>query len=322
MKPLVSIIVPVYNDERYVKQCLDSLINQLLEEIEIIVVDDGSTDNSKVICEQFVSLDDRVKLVCKENGGLSDARNTGLKYANAGYVGFIDSDDYVDDDFYKILYEGIQSKDVQLAVAQIKKTDDVGNVLFCAGYDQERVISNEEAMQSMLSVKGISNSVCNKLFRKDLFSENPFPVGKLYEDEYVAYRIVDMCPKVFYTNSAAYYYRTNQTGITHHSFSEKEVDRIEASLIRIDYLTEKHPNLVDDGKRYLMYDCLTALSKMQKYESQYNKLFTKNIRACLYVYLCGKSSIGAKGFAILAAISPKYALVLFRIVKKLMKGGG
>ncbi len=319
MKPVVSIIVPVYNVEDYLSKCLDSLINQSLREIEIIIVDDGSTDNSLLICRKYEELDQRIKVITKKNGGLSDARNVGLAYSEAEYVGFIDSDDYVDLDFFATLYEGVIKNNAKIGVAQIKKTDEKGNTLFICGTKGKELLNSEEAMESMLTGKGISNSVCNKLFRRDLFGDNPFPVGKLYEDEYVTYRVVHKCDNVFYTDKVSYYYRTNQQGITHYSFSEKELHRIEASLIRIDFLRDNYPRLVKHGERYLMYDCLTTLSKMSKYRKEYDYIILGNIKKTLASYLRGNSSLGAKAFAVLAAISPTSAVYLYSKLGKIRR---
>lgn len=313
MRPLVSVVVPVYNVEKYVEQCLNSLINQTLSNIEIIVVDDGSTDNSAAICHRIAELDSRIRVISKKNGGLSDARNYGMKYVTSDYVGFIDSDDYVDPNFYEVLYNKIKGSNVQVAVAQIKKTDNQGELLFKAGYHCNGVLSAEEALESMLSAKGISNSVCNKLFDFKLFSNMKFPIGKLYEDEYVTYKIIDSCKGIYFTNETSYYYRVNQQSITNQPFSEKEMDRIEASIIRIAYLEEKHPALTELGKCYLMYDCLTAISKMYKFEDKYNKLLSSNIRNCFLAYLRGHSSLGAKGFAVLAFISPRLACSMYNV---------
>lgn len=315
MKTLVSIIVPVYNVKQYINQCLDSLINQSLNEIEIIIVNDGSTDGSGEICRQYEKKDQRVKLINKENGGLSDARNVGLKYAEAEYVGFIDSDDYVDINFYEELYKGIRQEKVDVAVARINKINEKKESLFQCGYEETRVIANHAAMKSMLTARGISNSVCNKLFRRVLFEKQQFPVGKLYEDEFVTYRIIDRCSHVYFTAETSYYYRVNQQGITHGAFSDKELDRIEASLIRLDYMKGAHPELVEDAKRYLMFDSLTALSKMDKYNRKYDNVLKKNIRFSLAAYLRGRSSFGAKGFSVLAAMSPRLSVFLYRIIR-------
>lgn len=312
--PKISIIVPVYNMEKYLEECLNSLIAQSLKEIEIILVNDGSTDASLDICDKFSYMDARIKVYSKENGGLSDARNYGLRYSTAEYVGFIDADDYIDCDFYEKLYYGMIENAVDISIAQIKKTDDIGEILFVAGYKDKGKIGNIEIMKSMLTAKGVSNSVCNKLFKKSLFSIDPFPIGKLYEDEYVTYKIVDKCNYIYFTNEVSYYYRTNQSSITHAKFSKKEIHRIEASLIRIEYLKHRHTELLDDAKRYLMYDCLTAISKMDKYELEYNKLILSNVRKNLLVYLKGRSSIGAKIFAIITAISPKLSIFMYKIL--------
>ena len=124
MKPLVSVIVPVYNVERYVQQCLESLVNQTLKEIEIIIVNDGSTDGSAEICNKYAKMDSRIVYITKENGGLSEARNVGLKYASADYIGFVDSDDYVDLDFFKVLYDLTQKNNAKISVGAIRRVDE------------------------------------------------------------------------------------------------------------------------------------------------------------------------------------------------------
>lgn len=314
----ISIIVPVYNVEKYLDQCITSIINQSMKELEIILVNDGSTDNSLQICNKYKALDERIIVLDKKNGGLSDARNYGLKYANAEFIGFVDSDDYIDCKFYERLYEGLQNDGVYVAVSCIKRIDDFEDILYISQYQAEGIITNYEAMKSMLTAKGISNSVCNKLFCIKLFDENPFPVGKLYEDEFVTYRIVDKSPKVFISNSTSYYYRVNKNGITRRTFTEKELDRIEASLIRLDYLNNRYNTLVEDGIRYLMYDCLTTLSKMDKYDHKYDKIILNNIRSSLHIYIKGNSSFGAKGFALVSAMSPKLSILILKLVLKVL----
>lgn len=316
----ISIIVPVYNVEKYLDQCITSIINQSMKELEIILVNDGSTDNSLQICNKYKALDERIMVLDKKNGGLSDARNYGLKYANAEFIGFVDSDDYIDSKFYERLYEGLQNDGVYVAVSCIKRINDFEDILYTSQHQAEGIITNYEAMKSMLTAKGISNSVCNKLFCIKLFDEKPFPVGKLYEDEFVTYKIVDKSPKVFISNSTSYYYRANKNGITRRTFTEKELDRIEASLIRLDYLNNKYNTLVEDGIRYLMYDCLTTLSKMDKYDHKYDKIILNNIRSSLHIYMKGNSSFGAKGFALFSAISPKFSIFIFKFIfKELME---
>ena len=314
----ISIIVPVYNVEKYLDQCITSIINQSMKELEIILVNDGSTDNSLQICNKYKALDERIMVLDKKNGGLSDARNYGLKYANAEFIGFVDSDDYIDSKFYERLYEGLQNDGVYVAVSSIKRVDDFEDVLYISKYKADGIITNSVAMKSMLTAKGISNSVCNKLFYKKLFDENLFPVGKLYEDEYITYRVVDLSPKIYITSSSAYYYRVNKNGITERKFTERELDRIEASLIRVNYLKNSHYDLVDDGIRYLMYDCLTTLSKMDKYDHKYDKIILNNIRLSLRTYMRGHSSRGAKGFAVVSAISPRLSILMFKTIFKVL----
>ena len=113
--PILSVIVPVYNVEDYIIQCIDSILNQTLKNMEIIIVNDGSTDGSAEICNKYAKMDSRIVYITKENGGLSEARNVGLKYASADYIGFVDSDDYVDLDFFKVLYDLTQENNLTTA---------------------------------------------------------------------------------------------------------------------------------------------------------------------------------------------------------------
>ena len=316
MEPLVSVIVPVYNVERYVQQCLESLVNQTLKEIEIIIVNDGSTDGSAEICNKYAKMDSRIVYITKENGGLSEARNVGLKYASADYIGFVDSDDYVDLDFFKVLYDLTQKNNAKISVGAIRRVDE-NNITYREDKSKEDTIfSTYDAMKSMLTAKGISNAVWNKIFYKALLNGEEFPVGKLYEDEFFTYRIIDKTDIVCVSSRVAYNYKINPNSITHGVFSEREFDRIDASLIRIDYLKKRYPALVKDAKKYLVWDCLIILSKMDKYDKKYDEKVLKNIRNGFWDYVFSSSSITGKLFVIIATISPRLAVVLYRIIRK------
>ena len=316
MAPTLSVVVPIYNVEKYLKQCLNSLVNQTLSNIEIILVNDGSTDNSEAICQFYAEQDSRIKLFSKPNGGLSDARNFGLQKVTSPVVGFVDSDDYVDLDMFQVLMELKLRSNAEIAVGGVKMVSNDGEEYLVRAVEGEIIADRHDAMEELLKSKRITNSVCNKIFDITLFDQISFPVGKLYEDEYVTYKLFDRANKVAMTNEVSYYYRSSPNSITHKPFSEREFDRIDASVIKVGYIDTKYPDLVQYAKRYLVYDCVMALSKMKKYKSTYDQITRDNIRKYLDCFMRGDYSKGTKLFALIAAVSPALAVRLYRTVTR------
>lgn len=316
MAPTLSVVVPIYNVEKYLKQCLNSLINQTLSNIEIILVNDGSTDNSEAICQSYAEQDSRIKLFSKPNGGLSDARNFGLQKVTSPVVGFVDSDDYVDLDMFQVLMELKLRSNAEIAVGGVKMVSNDGEEYMVRAVEGEIIADRHDAMEELLKSKRITNSVCNKIFDITLFDQISFPVGKLYEDEYVTYKLFDRANKVAMTNEVSYYYRSSPNSITHKPFAEREFDRIDASVIKVGYIDKKYPDLVQYAERYLVYDCVMALSKMKKYKSTYDQITRDNIRKYLGCFMRGDYSKGTKLFALIAAVSPALAVRLYRTITR------
>ena len=316
MVPTLSVVVPIYNVEKYLKQCLNSLINQTLSNIEIILVNDGSTDNSEAICQSYAERDSRIKLFSKTNGGISDARNFGLQKVTSPIVGFVDSDDYVDIDMFQKLIDLKERSNAEIAVGGVKMATNDGDVYMVRAVKNEVIVDRHDAMEELLKSKRITNSVCNKIFDTKLFNNIAFPVGKVYEDEFVTYKLFDLANKIVMTNKVFYYYRFNLTSITHKTFSEHEFDRIEASEIKVAYIEKMYPDLIRYAEQYLVYDCVMSLSKMKKYKTSYNQFTRDNIRKYLYCFLKGAYSNGTKLFAVIAAVSPALAIRLYRIIAR------
>lgn len=320
MKPNISIIVPVYNTEKYVQCCIESLMKQTYNALEIIIINDGSVDKSLAICEELAKKDLRIKIFTKSNGGLSDARNFGIKKATGDYLGFVDSDDYVSKDMYEKLFKGIIQNGADIAVSAINQVNELGDILKIRSIEEkEKVLTKYTGMEELLFSQRISNSVCNKLFKRELFDDLEFPVGKLYEDEYVTYILFDKSNKIYVCDDAYYYYRYNDSSITHSEFSTREFDRIIASEQKIEFCNTKYPKLVHLAEKYLVYDAIIALSKMKVYEKSYDRYIKKNIRKYLIVFLEGRNSMKAKAFAVIAAINPNLASWFFRKIDKISR---
>ncbi len=217
MKPLVSVIVPVYKVEEYLKRCLDSLCSQSLGDIEILLIDDASPDCCGKICEDFAKTDPRIRVFHQpENKGLSAVRNEGIKHASGDYLMFVDSDDYVHEDFCKKAYKcaiEYQADLVMFNRMRVKHVDGRDKMIPDSGQDfTEGRKTCQEALDIMLETGG--NAAWNKLYRKELFEGISYPEGFLYEDTGATYKLVVKASCIYYLNQALYYHCMRDGSIT------------------------------------------------------------------------------------------------------------
>lgn len=236
MEELITIIVPVYKVEDYLDKCVNSLLNQTYKNLEIILVDDGSPDRCGEMCDEYAKIDNRVKVIHKENGGLSDARNAGIEVANGQYLAFLDSDDWVHEEFVEKLYRLIKETESNLAICNFVKTS--GEDITPDFSDVEiHELSNIEALEKLAGEFYLQFVVAwGKLYHKDLFDLVRYPVGKVHEDEYVAHKILYKTNKVVYTTEQLVYYRQRQDSITGSGYKIKNrIDALEALMERADF---------------------------------------------------------------------------------------
>ena len=234
--PKISVIIPVYNVEKYLSRCLDSIVNQTFRDMEIICVNDGCTDNSAEILDQYAKTDKRIKIITQTNGGLSVARNTGLKYACGQYVGFIDSDDWIDIDYYECLVDLLEKNNADIAMAgmRISNQDNVS----------DNLTPNFVTDDFVKKIQTLPNgSICDKLFKADLFQELTFPVGRYYEDNIVLLKTMYYSKKVVFTNRVSYYYFTNPSGICRTTdktaVKRKNQDRLYSAEMMMNFAKEQ-----------------------------------------------------------------------------------
>lgn len=240
MNDLVSIIVPIYNVEKYIERCVMSLTNQTYQNMEIILIDDGSTDNSGDIAEMLAKQDTRIKCVHQKNGGLSAARNTGMSVAKGNYYAFIDSDDYIRSQTIEKLYCNAVKYDAEIAVCNmIRFYDDNSTEIFYKPCTHVEVVEQVDRFKTLNQP-----SVCNKLFKKELFNNLKFPVGKYYEDTYVYHILCYRAMRIVLTGYDGYwYYRRKGSILGDEIYNNKYFDYIEAIWLRSKYLIEHdvHP---------------------------------------------------------------------------------
>ena len=211
---MVSIIIPVYNVQDYLARCVDSVLTQTYTDLEIILVDDGSIDISGDICDEYALHDARVRVIHKENGGLSDARNAGLDVARGNYVAFIDADDYVHPSFVELLLKTINETGAQIAVSTWQELKD-GDKPRKVKTKRPRctILTQEEAISSVFYQKKLNHSACSRIFETQLFNNLRFPEGMLYEDLAIIYPLLCKVEKVALINTPMYYYMHRQGSI-------------------------------------------------------------------------------------------------------------
>lgn len=225
--PEISVIVPVYNTEKYLSRCLDSLIRQDLDhKYEIIVINDGSTDDSLDIAETYAELFGNIRVYSRENGGLSAARNTGLEYARGKYVAFVDSDDYVDESYLSEMYNAAESSEADIVCCNFRCVDENGGRLASLdGFFKHRpgVFGSKKMLSSLLLDVTIRNFAWNKLYRRELFTRYgiKFPVGKLYEDMRIMPSLFKRSKKIAVVGGVLYNYVQRKTSITGNMTVEK-----------------------------------------------------------------------------------------------------
>ncbi len=257
----ISVIVPVYNVEQYLERCVDSIINQTYTNLEIILVNDGSTDNSGKLCDELAKKDERIRVIHKENGGLSDARNRGIDEAESDLVGFIDSDDYIDSDMYEVLLKNLNDTDADLSMCALY---DVYNNTPEAQVTNKETwkLSSEQAIKMVMEAKILSVTAVNKLYRKSLFTDLKFEVGKIAEDAFIMIKLLDKCEKIVATNEKKYYYVHRENSITTQKFSTKFLNVIEAYEQNSNIILEKYPKLKDVAQTRMNWAYFYVLDRL------------------------------------------------------------
>ena len=227
----ISIIVPIYNVEPYIHKCVDSILNQTYKNIEVILVDDGSPDNCGKICDEYAEKDDRVVVIHKENGGLSDARNAGLDKATGECIGFVDSDDYIAPNMYEKLYAALKENEAEIAYCNVVRC--LNENYYYNTLQQSKVMTGPEYLFGKHAA--FWTIAVNKLYKRSLFINVRYPKGKLHEDEFVIHEIMFSCNKVIYIQDNLYYYIHRDSSITNMQKNIRHFDGAEAAFKRAEY---------------------------------------------------------------------------------------
>ena len=283
---MVSVIIPAYNVEQYVERCVYSVTKQTYRNLEIILVDDGSTDCTGIICDKLAKEDNRISVIHKTNGGLSDARNAGIDVSRGEYISFVDSDDYIASDMLEHMMNAMCETDISMVVVGFWKQS--GDAREYCGPTTERVVSSEEALKDIYIGHEIYPASWNKLYRRALFNNNRFAVGMINEDSEIITKLLMECNRVALVSKPLYIYMIREGSITQSSFSSKDYNGIKAYRTAVDVCKKRKKSLLPYARYYetsriynTYIELVTSDEKMIKYRFLLRvNLFVRTI-ACL-----------------------------------------
>lgn len=282
MSDLISVIVPVYNIEnKLLDKCINSIINQTYKNLEIIIVDDGSKQECADECDRLVGLDPRIVLIHQANKGLSGARNAGLDIVKGDYIGFVDSDDYVEPEMYEWLLKSLLNNNCEISVCGTRLIYKDGSFKNRNNYISDMVFSKEEAYRELLIDKEMTTSSWNKLYKKELFRNIRFPEGKTFEDRYIMHELFYQCERISCLSKLLYNYYQRDNSIMNSMNLDKFSDSNLAWLKRLEFTEEVYPDLC-----VLVYQSLikTSVRFLLNYNFQKNSDKSEYIQKTLEIF--------------------------------------
>ncbi|MBU3179825.1 glycosyltransferase [Clostridium psychrophilum] len=281
--PLISIIVPIYKVEAYIKNCLDSILSQTYKNLEVILVDDGSPDNCGNVCEEYSRKDKRVKVIHKKNGGLSSARNAGLDIAIGEYIGFIDSDDWIENDMYESLYNALIKYNADISVCG-RYIVQGSRITTISDSEKALIFTRREALSELVldEYSGMKNFAWDKLYKKELFEDIRYPEGKYFEDIFTTYKLFSKSEKIVDIKSPKYYYLLRGDSICGSNTARKRYDYYDANIRCLEYIKSLEPLLSDmcdkqmfNRIHFCLNDILSLDYKKNDFVMEINEILTK-----------------------------------------------
>lgn len=316
---LVSIVVPIYKVEKYLSNCIESILKQTFRDFELILVDDGSPDKCGVICDEFAKKDSRIKVLHQQNEGLSAARNRGIEVAEGEYITFIDSDDFVFPYYLEKLVDLIKTNDADMSVCDFIRcsSNDFLKDVPIKLPEEDVEIFTENRMEAFFISKKISTTAWGKLYKRFIFTSIKYPVGKYNEDVFVTYKTVHLSSKVVCCRYQGYVYRKNADSIINESFSLKKVDSIDGCCERAAFVEKEYPKLKTFAYRAIIYSCnqvLFSMGKSNVYDSELLNRLQRLYRMYLVSYLLKKSTLFGKLFALISFVDVRFSYKLVKIL--------
>ena len=266
--PIISVIVPVYKVEKFIKKCVDSILAQTFTDFELWLVDDGSPDNCGMICDEYAQKDERVKVIHKKNGGLSDARNVALDVMQGEYVFFVDSDDWIAVDTFETMYSALERTGAKVATGNIISVHEDGTKAILYSPTQvETVLQGEELLTTLLRP-----NACNRLYKAEIFRNLRYPVGRLYEDAFVYHKILAQIDRMVLTGKYSYFYLVRSGSIMNSAYNIKFTDIVDAVYERAKWLDSiGQKRLADETRLFIYSQVAVAYAHLDKKDNKHLK---------------------------------------------------
>ncbi len=318
---MISVIVPVYNMEKYLEKCVKSILEQDYKDIELILVDDGSKDSSPQMCDEFAKQDGRVKVIHKENGGQGSARNMGLDIAKGEYISFIDSDDWVEYDMYSNLVNILEENNADLAICEVALNEENGSVLKKKRVNGVLVMTKDVAFSHRFDGSEIvTDSPCNKLYKKELFENLRYPENRLLEDSALMYRILDRTKTVVSSEKVGYNIRCDSSSVSRRKYNKKRCDTIITYTEMADFLSEKeeYKKYVPIANSYIAGAIFFNAGEMYCVDFEGKKETENHIKKCAKDLLSSGRELSFKNKLLLnlISVSPKLFGAIYNKTKK------
>ncbi|MCQ2515269.1 MAG: glycosyltransferase [Saccharofermentans sp.] len=315
----VSVIIPVHNIEKYLRECLDSLMNQTYKDLEIILVENGSIDNSFNICQEYQRKDSRI-ISCKvDSVGASIARNEGLSRATGEYIAFVDGDDFIEAEYIEYLVRLIEDESADIALCQNYYFNERGKKYVSNKKVKPTQVydGNRKIMEAFLSSDGVITAPWGKLFKRTVWGDIRFPINNSVEDVMTIYLPFLNANRAVFGEERLYIYRSRELSSSRRPFSSKDLDHIEAMVIRSEAIGKIHPELKSMANSYIVWATNHCIMKMAL-DSNYDKKSMTMIKSYYKKYerdfLKGQSGIGAKVYSLIASISVSTAMRIYRVL--------
>ena len=285
----ISVIVPVINVEQYLSRCIESILAQTFSDFELILVDDGSTDKSGIICDEYTKKDNRIHIIHQKNGGQSTARNAGLDWvfanSDSDWISFVDSDDWIHPFYLSYLFQALNETNGSISSCTFVRKD----IKDDSFHNKEYKISNWKAEDFHCNCGGLATVTCGKLYKKELFEDIRFPIGRIFEDKAVTYKILFSVNDIVLVDADLYYYFRNDNGTTSGKWNNRQMDvfiALEEQIVVFD--SNGFPKASEHAKKEYVYKLNNTLILLQKdYPSEFKKektILKTKIRKALKLY--------------------------------------
>lgn len=308
--PVISIIIPVYNVEDYLGPCIQSVLNQTFSDFELILVDDGSTDSSVILCDAYAAKDSRIRVLHRVHAGPSVARNAGIDAALGEYIGFVDADDWIEPDMYALLQENCVSYDAEISACGFIKIYDYNTIGFHTDVGPTRCYTPEEALRHMFQLNHMRYSACNKLFHRSLFDTVRYPEGQLLEDKGTTYKLIHLSDRVVWCDAPKYHYFMRPGSIMHDVFTKHHIDLFAVNEELLIFIDANYPELKGLAAASYSSECLKLLLHMKKcrfYDADpFNKCVASIRHNIIHIIKAQNTKFGTKALSLLVSIFPGF----------------